>query len=109
MEIQWTQDLKQISKDILYSILTHNYLMHVKCMDAHLSGGVLWEDQTGELTLPCTAAGAHSPGIRSTEKEYRSLKKMRSYIGNARELKMRKIAERNGYKLTYTSPLFYVF
>lgn len=56
-------------------LLPHSYLMHVKCMDAHLSGGILWQDQTGELTLPCTAAWAHSPGISPTEREYKSVEK----------------------------------
>lgn len=47
---------------------TQIYLMHVERMDAHFSGGVLWKHQTGELTLPGTAAWAHSPSISPSER-----------------------------------------
>lgn len=33
-----------------------SYLMHVKRVDAHLSGGVLRQDHTCELALPRAAA-----------------------------------------------------
>lgn len=44
-------------------ICKYTYLMHVKCMDAHLSGCIFRKDQTSKLTLPCTAAWTHSSGI----------------------------------------------
>lgn len=48
----------------------HIYLMHIQCMDAHLSGCILWQNQTGELPLPCTTARAHSSGISPTQKQW---------------------------------------
>ena len=60
-----TQDGEDLYEH-LSCVHMRTYLMHVNCMHAHLSGGILWEDQTGELTLPCTASRAHSSGISPT-------------------------------------------
>lgn len=50
------------------------YLVYVKRMDAHLSGSILWKNQTGELALPCTAAWAYSSSISSVKKDQKACK-----------------------------------
>jgi len=77
-----------MSSTLFPHLLTHTYLVHVKRMDAHLSGGVLGQDQTGELTLPYTAAWAYSPGIRSMERECKNEEKSWTWRGGDKDDKM---------------------
>lgn len=53
----------------LFSLPKHMYLVYVKRMDAHLSGSILWKNQTGELALPCTASWTYSSSISSVKRE----------------------------------------